>query len=99
MALVAADPVQDEIRARVKRMQEMFADDPDVARIEYRFGEDWSGDAGLFVLVVLASPTPSRETIRRLGDQFSKALLHVVFSEEFDMHSYLNFESGPKNGA
>lgn len=98
MAIAETELVhQNEIRERVKRMQEMFANDPDVARIEYRFDENWSGELSLFVLVVLKSASPSHETIHRLSDQFSTALLRVVRSEQFDMHSYLNFASGSKN--
>ena len=98
MAIVASGLVhQGEIRDRVKQLEELFAADPDVARIDHRFGEDWSGDESLFFEVVLdKAPTPA--TIRRLSEQIPAALLTVVRSEELGLHSYLNFVSKPENG-
>jgi hypothetical protein len=38
MPVVASELVQQyEILARVKRLRELFANDPEVARIDYRF--------------------------------------------------------------
>ena len=99
MALVASGLVQeDEIRERVKQLQELFANDPDVARIDHRLGEDWSGDYSLFLDVVLNSKTPSAATVVRLSEQIDTALLRVVRSEELGLHSYPSFVSGPENG-
>ena len=69
MAIVASGLVQqDEIRERIMKLQELFANDPEVARIDHRFAEDWSGDYSLFIEVVLNSKTPAAaiNTIRFL---------------------------------
>ena len=97
MPIVASGLVQqDEIRERVKRLQELFANDPEVARIDHRLAEDWSGDYSLFIDVVLN--TPNAATVLRLSEQIAAALLRVVRSEELGLHSYFNFLSRPGNG-
>jgi len=99
MAIVALGLVQqDEIRARVEKLQELFANDPEVARIVHRLAEDWSGDYSLFIDVVLNRNTPTAATVTRLSEQIDTALLRVVRSEELGLHSYINFVSGPENG-
>ena len=99
MAIAASGLVQqDEILERVKKLQELFANDPDVARIVPRFAEDWSGDYSLFIDVVLNSKTPTAATVSRLSKQIDTALLRIVRSEELGLHSYPNFVSGPWNG-
>ena len=99
MAIVASGLVQqDEIRERVKRLQQLFANDPEVARIDHRLAEDWSGDYSLFIDVVLNRKTPNAAIVLRLSEQIATALLRVVRSEELGLHSYLNFVSRPENG-
>ena len=99
MAIVASGLVhQDEIRERVKRLQELFANDPEVARIDHRLAEDWSGDYSLFIDVVLNRKTPDAAILLRLSEQIATELLRVVRSEELGLHSYLNFVSRPENG-
>ena len=99
MAIVPSGLVQqDEIRARVKKLQELFANDPDVACIDHHLAEDWSGDYSLFIDVILNSKAPTAATVSRISEQISMELLRVVRSEELGMHSYLNFESRPENG-
>ena len=99
MAIVASGLVhQDEIRDRVNQVQQLFANDPEVARINHRFTEDWSGDNSVFIDVVLNRKAPTAATIARLSEQIATALLRVVRSEELGLHSYLNFVSSRDNG-
>ena len=99
MAIVAAGLVeQDKIRERVKQLQVLFANDPEVSRIVHRFAEDWSGDHSLFIDVVLSRNTPNDATVSRLSEEIAEALLRVVRSEELGLHSYFNFVSNPENG-
>ena len=88
MPVVASELVQQyEILARVKRLRELFANDPEVARIDYRLAGDWSGDDSLFIDVVLRSKAPDAATVARLSEQIDAALLRVVRSEELGLHS------------
>ena len=99
MPIVASELVQqNEVRERVERLRELFVKDPDIARIDYRIGPDWSGDSSIFVDVVLKSTTPPATVIVRLSKQIDAALLRVVRSEELGLHAYPNFFSRPENG-
>ena len=99
MPIVASELVQqNEVRERVERLQELFVKDPDIARIDHRIAQDWSGDSSIFVVVVLKSPTPPATVIARLSREIESALLRVVRSEELGLHAYLNFLSRPENG-
>jgi hypothetical protein len=99
MPIVASGLVQqDEVRERVKRLQELFANDPEIARIDHRLAQDWSGDYSIFVDVLLNRATPPPAVVARLSEQIGTALFRVVRSEELGLHSYLNFLSRPGNG-
>ena len=99
MPIIGAGLVQqDEVRERVKRLQQLFANDPEVARIDHRLAEDWSGDHSIFVDVVLNRAAPPTAVVARLSEQIATALLQVVRSEELGLHSYFNFLSRPVNG-
>ena len=98
MPIVASGLVQqDEIRKRVGRLQELFINDPDIARIDHRFADDWSGDYSLFIDVVLRGKEPAPATVLRISEQISSALLRDVRSEDLGLHSYFNFVSRPKS--
>ena len=98
MPIVASGLVQQgEVRERVKRLQALFANDPEVARIDHRLAQDWSGDDSLFIDVVLNPNTPTA-TVLRLSKQIATALLGVVRSEELGLHAYFNFVRRQENG-
>ena len=99
MAIVQSGLVQQpEIEKRVKRLEELFANEPEIARIDHRLAQDWSGDYSIFVEVVLNTTTTPHNVVARLSEEIGNALLRLVRSEEFGMHSYLNFSSRPENG-
>jgi hypothetical protein len=99
MAIVASELVQQgELRERVQRLQELFAQDLEIARIDHRLGQDWSGDSSIFVNVVLKRTAPPGTVIARLSEEIGAALLRVVRSEELGLHAYFNFVSHPENG-
>jgi hypothetical protein len=99
MALLAAESEQQaELRKRVEQLRELFANDPDIVRIDYRFAKDWSGEDSIFIDVVLRMPRNPPEVITRLTGEIDKAVLDVVRSEELDFHAYPSFVSRPGNG-
>ncbi len=99
MSIVASELVQQsEVLERVKRLQELFATEPEIARVDYRFAQDWSGDASIFVDVVLRRAKVPVADIARLSKEIAAALLRVVRSEELGLHAYFNFVSQPENG-
>ena len=99
MPMISPELVQqDEIRDRIKRLQDLFANDPEVTRIDHHLAQDWSGDNSIFIEVVLNSTAPPAAVVSRLSEQIGTALLRVVRSEELGLHAYLNFLSRPENG-
>lgn len=82
---------------RVKKFQRSFAGDPEIARIDQRFGEDWSGDASVFIELVRREEDPARETVVRLTRETPEALLQMVRSEELGFHAYVEFASNREN--
>lgn len=99
MPIVASGLVQEnEVLERVKRLQDLFAKEPEIARIDYRLAQDWSGDSSIFVDVVLKRTTLPVAVITRLSEEIAAALLRVVRSEELGLHAYFNFVSQPENG-
>ncbi len=99
MPIVASGLVQkNEVLERVKRLQDLFAKEPEIARIDYRLAQDWSGDSSIFVDVVLKRTTLPVAVITRLSEEIAAALLRVVRSEELGLHAYFNFVSQPENG-
>jgi hypothetical protein len=99
MAIVATGLVQpSEVRRRVERLREHFANEAEIARIDYRLDLDWSGDSSVFVEVILRKTSPPVEVIARLSKEIGAALLRVLRSEELGLHAYFNFVSHPENG-
>ena len=99
MPIVATDLVQqNEVLKRAERLRELFISELEVARIDHRIAQDWSGDPSLFIDVVLKNTAPPASLIARLSEEIGSALLRVVRSEELGFHAYLNFSSPPQNG-
>ncbi len=65
-----------EIDAAVRRAEEALR--PDVVRIRYSFGEDWTGDPSIFFKVLL---TDAASRPAKLGKVVSRAELRIA--EEF----------------
>ena len=99
MPIVASELVQqDEVLERVKLLQELFVKELEIARIDYRLAQDWSGDSSIFFDVVLKRATLPAAVIARLSKAIAAALLREVRSEELGLHAYFNFVSQPENG-
>ena len=99
MSLVASGLVQqNEVRERIGQLQKLFVNDPEVARIDHRVAQDWSGDFSIFVDVVLKRTKPPASVIARLSEEIGDELLRLVRSEELGLHAYLNFLSQPEHG-
>jgi hypothetical protein len=66
---------------------------PDVVRIRYSLGEDWSGDPAIFFRVVLSEAASRRRDLA----EFTGAIGAKIFDElrlaELDYLPYFNFRS------
>jgi hypothetical protein len=82
---------QTLIASGVKRAAAALS--PDVVRIRYSLGEDWSGDPSIFFRVVL-SDDASRETrLRETTRRAATEILKEVAVEELGLQYYFNFRS------
>jgi len=81
-----------EIAAAVERAAPTLA--PDVVRVQYRFGEDWTGDSSIYFGIILSDHAASQE--KRLGEiaqRVETTLEDAINVEELGLQSYFNFRS------
>ncbi len=90
MYLPSAVTKQAEIDAAIQRVQQTVG--PDVVRIRYEIGEDWSGQWAIFFRVVLTDDAAKR----RLRDVATKVVGELARQLEFPgmgVFPYHNFRS------
>jgi hypothetical protein len=83
---------REEIAAAVERAARALA--PDVVRVQYRFGEDWTGDPSIYFGIILSDHAASQE--ERLGEisrRVQATLEDAVNVEELGLQSYSRFRS------
>lgn len=81
---------QPEIDAAIHRVQQIVG--PDVLRIRYEIGDDWSGQRAIFFRVVLTDDAASR----RLRDVAAKVVWELARQLDFSamgVFPYHNFRS------
>ena len=90
MYLPSAVTKQAEIEAAIARVQQSTR--PDVVRIRYEIGEDWSGQWAIFFRIVLTDDAARR----RLGDAADKVVWGLERQLDFPamgVYPYHNFRS------
>ena len=90
MYLPSAVTKQAEIEAAIARVQQSLA--PDVIRIRYEIGEDWSGQWAIFFRIVLTDDAARR----RLGDVANRIVWGLARELDFPgmgVFPYHNFRS------
>ena len=92
MAIVHSGFVhQQQIADAVRRAEERLA--PDVIRIRFSLGADWSGAEAVFFRVVLSDAASTPANLRKLTQQVRDALGDAVKPHELGLESYFNFRS------
>lgn len=66
---------------------------PDVVRIGYKLGEDWSGDPALFFRVVLVEGASCGERLRQTADRAEAVVLAEVDPYELGLQHYFSFRT------
>lgn len=91
-AVVQRTDIQDNVRALERELK------PDVLRIRYHIGEDWSGEWAIFFRIVLSDEAAkdrltevATKTIRRLSERLDFPVLGVF--------PYHNFRSESEQAA
>jgi hypothetical protein len=85
--MVAALPTQQQ----VDRIAQDFA--PDVVRIRFSFGRDWSGDPAIFFRTVLSDDASRPERLGPVTRELRNRLYDELGLSELDHYSYFNVRS------
>jgi len=81
---------QGKVETAVARASVALA--PDVVRIRYSFGEDWSGSDAVFFRVVL-SDRASRNHLREIANRVRATIIGEVKPDELGLQMYFNYRS------
>jgi mannitol/fructose-specific phosphotransferase system IIA component (Ntr-type) len=66
---------------------------PDVVRIRYSHGLDWTGEQSLFFRIVLSDDASSPKRLRETTQRIITKVLHEAKAEELGLQTYFNFRS------
>jgi hypothetical protein len=66
---------------------------PDVVRIRYSFGEDWSGADAIFFRVLLSDDASRRDRLREVARKVTSTVFREVAPDELGLEAYFNFRS------
>ena len=83
----------EDVAVRVGRLQEQYAGNPLVNRIEHRIGTDYDDDPVIFIDVVLASDDATAEQVVPLAQEMRIDLLGLVRAYEVGLNAYLSFKT------
>src|ERR1700687_2131278 len=90
MYLPSAVTKQAEIDAAIQRVQQSIG--PDVVRIRYEIGEDWSGQWAIFFRVVL-SDDAAKHRLREAATNVEERLAGRLDFQALGVFPYHNFRS------
>jgi len=66
---------------------------PDVVRIRYSLGEDWSGEDAVFFRVLLDDSASERSHLREVARRVAATIFREVQPTELGLQAYFNFRS------
>jgi hypothetical protein len=96
MYLPSAVTKQSEIQAAINEVERSLA--PDVVRIRYDIGEDWSGQWAIFFRVVLSDEAAKRR-LRDVADKIVWGLAERLDFPGMGVSPYHNFRSASEQEA
>jgi hypothetical protein len=96
MYLPSASAKQSEIQAAINEVERSLA--PDVVRIRYEIGEDWSGQWAIFFRVVLTDDAAKRR-LRNVAAKVVWGLARQLDFPSMGVFPYHNFRSVSEQAA
>jgi hypothetical protein len=96
MYLPSAITKQPEIEAAISDLERRLA--PDVVRIRYAIGEDWSGQWAIFFRIVLCDEAAKRR-LREVADKVVWGLAERLDFPGMGVYPYHNFRSASEQEA
>jgi hypothetical protein len=89
---VAAGVVKEaEIARQVEAIARRLA--PDVVRIRYNLGEDWTGESSIFFRILLSDDASREERLEEVANRVESRLLEKLKPAELGLLAYFNFRS------
>ena len=82
---------QSQLDAGVQRAAQAHA--PDVVRIRYNLGSDWTGDPSIFFRIVLSDDASRKGRLSETTERVSSTILNEIRPEELGLQWYFNFRS------
>lgn len=82
---------QERIESAVAKASQALA--PDVIRIRYNLGQDWSGSAAVFFRIVLSDDASRRERLRVKAQEVASTIFNQVRPDELGLQAYFNYRS------
>jgi len=82
---------QGHITRAFRRAERTLA--PDVVRIRYTLGADWTGEPSIFFKIVLSDDASRESKLSETAQRVSVRILSEVNVEELGLNSYFNFRS------
>ncbi|HUQ90974.1 MAG TPA: hypothetical protein VM120_04775 [Bryobacteraceae bacterium] len=82
---------QGRIETAVAKASRALA--PDVIRIRYSLGEDWTGAGAVFFRVVLSDHASRRVHLREIAKRVTATVFSEVKPDELGLQAYFNFRS------
>ncbi len=66
---------------------------PDVVRIRYSVGSDWTGDPSIFFRIVLSDDASRNAQLSETAERVALTIRNEVDVEQLGLHSYFNFRT------
>ena len=66
---------------------------PDVIRIMYSFGLDWTGDQSLYFRIILSDKASSPHRLPEITQRVTARILSEIHAHELGLQTYFNFRS------
>jgi hypothetical protein len=82
---------QSQIATKVEKARKALS--PDVVRIRYDIGEDWSGSPSVFFRIVLSDAASRVANLRDVTQRVSRRIEAEVGPDKLGLEAYFNFRS------
>lgn len=92
MPVVASGFVhQKRVEAAVAKAAKALA--PEVVRIRFTIGEDWSGSPSVFFRVVLTDKASEGRRLRSITERVAAVISNALRPDELGLETYFNFRN------
>jgi hypothetical protein len=82
---------QEKLEAEIERVKQLLG--PEVVRVRYSVGRDWSDESSLRFRIVLTDPASRPEVLRDVAERIDDILFNEQRPYELGMRMYTNFRS------